>query len=792
MSRTVQERALESSATRRLQLKLEHPVQGINALDLQASGDKNQVVIAGRNVFKIFKLEDHSFIEKLDLRVGKINLNLSCTDVVWHPSQANILASCATNGAVVTWNLDHMRRSKQDKVFTDHSQTATKVCFHPKEPNILFSGSNDQTVRTFDLRQPLESACVSVFKVQDRVRYVEYDPHNYFTFASATDTGNLLLWDLRKTDKSMLSYPTHSGPSFGIAWHPEETNWLATCGRDKTIKIWSWDGHSKYLTQEHVINTFAPVSNIKWRTQRKHHITSCSLAIDTSIYVWDIRRPFVPLAMFDEHKDVVTGLAWRDDSHTFISGGKDSMLIQHVFKDGKKAEENSSPVGIGMNIYGTICQAVCKQVLKKDTVSSSYQNTRRPMIFRRQDAEPQAKDFDSKILVYETIDDKFPEIFMKTAKLYKLRGLPFEQLCEHNANVSRSLSRHQVTQTWLMLKLFYIETSNTMKKPVESFAKSTAGENHLKGLFEAEKVLNKPSDKKSSLTNVTGLDSTTGITSDESQSDSEVDPKFAVAACNHKQNHQQGGYFFQESEDDEEYGDIQGTDGPDEFDELPSEAFLPRHELIDRPPSPTLSKERSRPESPVSAEEAEVCNAFVSKLQDSVIPSYKPNFSGPQLMARCQPIIVDMLKFYAEQGDVQMSVSALIVLQDRIRGEIDDEMQEHWFTSYIDLLHRFKLYTCANDIIKLCKLEKVGSMNQLSTVIYTKCNRCQHDLEHCGWACRHCNHQTNTCSICHLPVKGLYAWCQGCSHGGHLSHISDWLKDNKTCPTGCGHMCEYI
>lgn len=47
------------------------------------------------------------------------------------------------------------------------------------------------------------------------------------------------------------------------------------------------------------------------------------------------------------------------------------------------------------------------------------------------------------------------------------------------------------------------------------------------------------------------------------------------------------------------------------------------------------------------------------------------------------------------------------------------------------------------------------------------------------------------CFDSHLPVKGLFIWCQGCSHGGHLGHIKDWFGVNKQCPTGCGHLCEF-
>ena len=41
------------------------------------------------------------------------------------------------------------------------------------------------------------------------------------------------------------------------------------------------------------------------------------------------------------------------------------------------------------------------------------------------------------------------------------------------------------------------------------------------------------------------------------------------------------------------------------------------------------------------------------------------------------------------------------------------------------------------------------------------------------------------CVICHLPVMGLFAWCQRCGHGGHDQCMADWHKAEKCCPLGC-------
>lgn len=54
-----------------------------------------------------------------------------------------------------------------------------------------------------------------------------------------------------------------------------------------------------------------------------------------------------------------------------------------------------------------------------------------------------------------------------------------------------------------------------------------------------------------------------------------------------------------------------------------------------------------------------------------------------------------------------------------------------------------------------------------------------------------CHQCASVCAVCHHVVKGLFVWCQGCNHGGHLEHIRNWLKSSAHCPAGCGHLCEY-
>lgn len=123
---------------------------------------------------------------------------------------------------------------------------------------------------------------------------------------------------------------------------------------------------------------------------------------------------------------------------------------------------------------------------------------------------------------------------------------------------------------------------------------------------------------------------------------------------------------------------------------------------------------------------------------------------------------------------------------------LEEATQEQWVLGYLDQLARYRLWNVSSEVIKLSWIPSVNQLNQQSTTIHTFCGKCSKPLQRSGWLCDRC-HTTDAalCSVCHQIVKGLYMWCQGCSHGGHLPHIKQWMASNKVCPTGCGHACEY-
>lgn len=209
------------------------------SLHLDVNKDDSQVVVASSSVFRIYDIEDNQFRERVNLRGSKAqNLNYSCNDVCWNKHDPNILATAATNGAVVLWNLGRTSRAKQEHVFQEHQRTVNKVAFHPLEANYLLSGSQDGTMKLFDVRTH-EVSSVFVTNAYS-VRDVAFCPHGAgHIFAAGMENGQVQLWDVRRPDKYEKKWPAHSDHIFAVDWHPESKYTLASAGRDKQIKVWN-------------------------------------------------------------------------------------------------------------------------------------------------------------------------------------------------------------------------------------------------------------------------------------------------------------------------------------------------------------------------------------------------------------------------------------------------------------------------------------------------------------------------------------------------------------------------
>lgn len=147
----------------------------------------------------------------------------------------------------------------------------------------------------------------------------------------------------------------------------------------------------------------------------------------------------------------------------------------------------------------------------------------------------------------------------------------------------------------------------------------------------------------------------------------------------------------------------------------------------------------------------------------------------------------------------------LLEAATRSMPDIGIRRQREAYVVYIDLLTKLGLFSAASELLKSSQDEYIKDLNKKGVNIHITCARCGKEVMDsdrsaassagCATAsswCARCRQCVGTCSLCALPVTGLFFWCPICSHGGHKSCIKKWFRLHTTCASGCGHTCVLV
>ncbi|NWQ63674.1 WDR24 protein, partial [Neopipo cinnamomea] len=623
--------------------------------------DATQVVVAGRNIFKIYSIEEEQFVEKLNLRVGrKPSLNFSCADVVWHQMDENLLATAATNGVVVTWNLGKPSRNKQDQLFTEHKRTVNKVCFHPTEVYMLLSGSQDGYMKCFDLRK---KDSVSTFSGQsESVRDVQFSIRDYFTFAATFENGNVQLWDIRRPDRYERMFTAHNGPVFCCDWHLEDR--------------WGWAGPWQPPgSGSSCCDVQVPPRSLPGNAATPHELREALKYWSTWEDAAAGRLPPLGLDMVSLCCECFCARVGEGKGHRSTLP---SLHLPPSFCQGLAGHRRPGQDGEGglcYSLYGDLAFAAKESLISSDSNRKPYIGDRRHPIFFKRKLDP-TEQFEyisssSALSVFETdVESGSMDWFVHTAKQYALAGRPLAELCDHNAKVAKGLDRNQVAQTWTMLRIIYSSLS-TM---------SSANLNHSMGKGSAALPLINSFNLKdipSGLGSESRLDRSKG----ESRTENILMDSSSTLINNEDNEETEGSdvpadYLLGDVEADEDDLYMMDHENPHAEEQeysLPQEAFPLRHEIVDNPSA--LDHLQDKADSPhVSGNEAETVS--LTPVESFSLISISHSLYENRLPSDFfSPIVRDTLLFYAEQGDIQTAVSVLIVLGERIRKEIDEQTQ---------------------------------------------------------------------------------------------------------------------
>eukprot|EP01132_Coremiostelium_polycephalum_P001973 gene1973-2427_t len=800
---------------------------------ISSSPDGTKLIVAGRDIVKIVSLDGNEPKIINNLRAGKTqSLNYTGNDCCWHPSNLEnykfVIATAATNGVVVIWNTTREGSRSVEKVLNEHTRAVNKLAWHPEKMDCLLTGSQDATLRYWDIRDPNPTKIIFQPK-SESVRDVQFNPFNTSYFAAAFDNGTVQLWDYRKNTGPVEKITAaHQGLVLAIDWHPEERNIIASGGRDRCVRI--WDLSSPGGKSLNNVTTISSVSRIKWRPGYKWHIASCSSIVDLQTHIWDVKKPYIPIASFREHRDVPTGLLWQNPNQ-LISCSKDSYLMINNIKDAYRPHKHIRTTGLTWNIYNELALVNEKinRNLNDPTVQLASQFPSFFASFNVATTQPlpqSTPDPKGIVSVHSPLFQKNEYFFLFEyfAKNYKFTGMPFQELCDHNERTSLQVKQFHISKIWSLIKLHFqddFEKQQQQQQQQDQIQEQQRQQEQLE--LQQQQLQNqqqqgqqskdeKPSDedhKKSVSHNlvVGGL----GESGDEIKDDS-----LGSDFYDHHQHVQTSNTLF--------------DDGEEESIFLSAEAVTPLAPLPTRAPSPSNSKLdkhhhhhhhhhlNEKQQSSVNLQKGFIQNKDLvfsdnhfllndssnskmfnnSSSLNSSANNLSLNDSGNQQSSLLtfleipefdfQPILIEMLNYCIEKGDVQTCVFVVLVLKSALK--IDQQKQSQWFSSYIELLQRYKLWTYATEIMKNCSDPAISQMSQKHTSFISSCSHCGKTIPQNSLVCEKCTKVASICSICRLPVKGSFVWCQGCGHGGHLQHLKSWFDKNDHCPSGCSHICK--
>uniref|UniRef100_H2ZMN8 GATOR2 complex protein WDR24 n=1 Tax=Ciona savignyi TaxID=51511 RepID=H2ZMN8_CIOSA len=775
----------------------------INALSL--CQNNNKIVVAGRSLLKIYEIDSFNQIrEAMNLHVGrKQGLNMSSSDVVWSPKEDNMIATAATNGAIVAWDLNAVGRNKQLVVLSDHRRTVTKISFHPKEPSRLLSGSQDCTMRMFDLRK---KECTAIFHSKaDGVRCVEFSPFHYFMFAASFDNGNVQIWDYRQKSTYLTQFLAHKGSVYTLNWHPdeEEKNKIATGGRDNMVKIWDVGSSNKQVCN---IPTTTSVSAVRWRPTHRDQLATVSMMLDFSANVWDLRRRFVPFAYFEEHSDVTTGIVWKpNDPEVLFSCSKDGTLVMHAMREAIQPWLNTKTRGLDMGAGGRISLAGEHRSIhtRAQSPTGSGLPVKLPGIFSWKPGNF-SMDSDWPGPAPASPTAKFSNSqFVYAAKNYILNGpekeLSFKQLCEHNASVMERIGDHNVAKVWLIIAEFYSNKILLKQKathtslPLQRTYSDAAPDRSNRAESENKRTATKSrTEDVHGSQNLFNGDPDSEVQSDEGRLIVE-DYLTDIARGRHSEPD-----FYISDEDPNLWG--YGTTSDAEF--MSEQEWS----LIGRVPIEAFEKkESSSPQSPSFTDPDSDPFIIGKKLvvKSSEWPlafdDIRDDLTMKELRFGCFSFCI--CRYFHSHGDIQTAVCLLVAMSSyptHINLPLDDAETEHWFSSYLDLLFKNQLFVQHAEVVKLSRLPNIRMLSASST-IHTNCKACQRRLPNTrSWSCdRRSDHDHHVnkpvlCFLCKSVVKTLYVYCQTCTFGGHLGCLQAWVErsKNRGIPTGrCSNHC---
>ncbi|KAG5893206.1 hypothetical protein JTB14_025610 [Gonioctena quinquepunctata] len=294
-----------------------------NAMAIDSSG--NYVLLAGRRYLAIRNLEDVDQVIQKFPRQSKYDVGAA----EWNPNPHHgelCVISSNQRLEVLSLRVDELIQTHSLRA---HTRVITDLNWHKSEPNLLASCSVDTFIHIWDLRDSRRpTLSLSAIAEASQVRWNRVSPH----YLATAHEGDIKIWDKRKGCAPVQYIAAHLAKIHGLDWSPSSENHICSSSQDNTVKFFDTTNSRR---AEYVLTTNAPV----WRARHTPFGNGLLTAVvpqlrrgENSLLLWNTANRATPMHTFIGHRDVVLEFEWRkqrpgDSDFQLVTWSKDQTLL---------------------------------------------------------------------------------------------------------------------------------------------------------------------------------------------------------------------------------------------------------------------------------------------------------------------------------------------------------------------------------------------------------------------------------------------------------------------------------